>query len=568
MVSNKYRMLRNKYGFRWGAEIEMEEIVLCPGPKQYKDKTILFQENTLSLTTETSYRPTMEKCFAIEAQFGVYENNSVEAFIDNCNRCKDIILLLIRKKEEYNTNIGDCIGETRGICYYIPYEIAQDVITLHIKKCSNAKDKNHVPYYDVVKTNELYYPLEEKEEYIDTCEPDRVKAKVKNTTISPTFNYKSIEENTNFTLTGKPQFTISIDCSHFPDFFKLYYEESNILEYIKIYHYCFRMLSECCAFYNIPFDQDVFGFYLYIQYFICIIQVYLYNEMDYIKELITSNPTPISVEQFMKIHDNFEITKKYSDEYESVLNASMYYEYVSKWNIWKETNYIKRFFPIKPRTSLSFFYKTISPETRQKCIDLNTFLNTKYPHSELICFRKKIPLYSHCSFYNKTDNYSTIISKLIQSTPQHKLISANITTIAEIFEFEDKNSPYEMTFEYRNVRYLYKKYFSNQPTLNESIRLDEFHKIIINLVTKMYDFIQVKKTIELERLRKERLQKIMKVQKIEIEKYYENEAKRKEEDRLKQIKQSNRYRSSSKSLPNNYGKKPKQKSKLKYKRNK
>ena len=76
-------MLRNKYGFRWGAEIEMEEIVLWPGPKQYKDKTILFQENTLSLTTETSYRPTMEKCFAIEAQFGVYENNSVEAFIDN-----------------------------------------------------------------------------------------------------------------------------------------------------------------------------------------------------------------------------------------------------------------------------------------------------------------------------------------------------------------------------------------------------------------------------------------------------------------------------------------------------
>ena len=73
-------------------------------------------------------------------------------------------------------------------------------------------------------------------------------------------------------------------------------------------------------------------------------------------------------------------------------------------------------------------HKTISPETRQKCIDLNTFLNTKYPHSELICFRKKIPLYSHCSFYNKTDNYNTIISKLIPIL----IIYASLILIASV----------------------------------------------------------------------------------------------------------------------------------------
>jgi hypothetical protein len=89
-------MLRNKYGFRWGAEIEMNEIVVCnPVPIPYQDKTILFKENTLTLTTETLFvRPQSvgdENCFCMEGQFGVYENDSVLAFIENCIRFKEIL---------------------------------------------------------------------------------------------------------------------------------------------------------------------------------------------------------------------------------------------------------------------------------------------------------------------------------------------------------------------------------------------------------------------------------------------------------------------------------------------
>jgi hypothetical protein len=251
------------------------------------------------------------------------------------------------------------------------------------------------------------------------------------------------------------------------------------------------------------------------------LQFYLYSEKDYLSRLMSG----VSVEQFMMIHEKYEHTREFEG---NELSFERYSQIVSKWTLWKDENYFKRKMTLKPRTSLSFFYQSVSSETKQHCIYLYEFIKDK-PNDILWTQqgqKKSFPIQRDCSFYGKIDSYCTIMSKLIQLKPQNELVSASVSHFYEVFEFEDKNRPYELTYEYRNIINLYEVYFPEQPKLEETVLINTFQQIMIHLVTTMYERIKVDKTKhEKEVLEKERIRKIIERQVKEKEKRDEKEKK-------------------------------------------
>ena len=249
----------------------------------------------------------------------------------------------------------------------------------------------------------------------------------------------------------------------------------------------------------------------------------------------------------MMIHDKYEHTKEYSNDGHN-LSFERYSDIVSKWTVWKDENYFKRNMTLKPRTSLSFFYQSVSSETKQHCIHLYQYIKDK-PNDILWNLQaQKKPIQRDCTFYGKTDSYCTIMSKLMLSTSQDELISARVSHFYEVFEFHDNNRPYELTYEYRNIINLYEAYFPDQPKLKEAIYIDTFQQIIIQLVTKMYQAIQVEKE-------KERMSNIIARQDREKEKRIKEEEQIQAEIKRQRELYKRRYRNASKNNKDNTNKK-------------
>ena len=197
-------------------------------------------------------------------------------------------------------------------------------LKINTEKTSTVKDKEKkvLDCYDIEAIFGVFEGVD-TEDFIKACDFfQTVLDCIQKTRNFNCINYEITKEmilyKHEFTFYGKPQLTISIDIANYPRLFYLYF--NNQTKFIYLYNQTFKLME-----FTGDADKDltIFGFILYINYFIYCMNAYILD-MYYI------------VENMLSICENIDIIKKSIDGVLTEEDEEVYTDYIS---FYKEIKY-------------------------------------------------------------------------------------------------------------------------------------------------------------------------------------------------------------------------------------
>ena len=426
LIPNKLLFLAK---FRWGAEIEYNGIKLSNNdlklkPKKYINKTDpVYKKGTLTLTTEEDKSET--DFFDLEFQTGIHDNDDFKNFDEDHKNMSQILLCIYSAIYQH-----DLTNSTRKSLTHDKIEWGFS----HFDDCKGIIDlKTQLPFENFY-VNRRYSPY----------------------------------------TNGKPQLTISIDISEFP------------LLYGKYCDYGFSYLSRVLPEYVGKTDKEIedslreldmlslrkIGFILYTFNITSRIDIFMDLQQEYI------NDNKHIFTDAIKHNPSFRSFSISALSYEKAMKDNSLRTAIEDLTAWKEENYIKSMFPLKPRTELFNLYTKFDPDLKAK------IKSVAVPAKPVRILYEPNP-------------YNTIkYIKAFQGLEENNFLKYYNTLIygcGDICEFESKhNDPYQVTIELRNFQKSYNSYVKKDglDVKKQLYSIDNFYKYTKEIISNIYNYLR------------------------------------------------------------------------------